>query len=56
MEKISNSQSLGVATYELSKLIPEDFKVSPPSIDEIENELRKDTEEGKGSYEYFGDW
>lgn len=25
-------------------IVAEDFKVSPPSIDEIENELRKDTE------------
>ena len=30
--------------YELSKLIPENFKGSLPSIDEIESELRKDTE------------
>lgn len=41
----SSSQPLGVSAYELSKLIPESFKGSLPSIDEIENELRKDTEE-----------
>jgi len=36
--------SLDVSAYELSKLIPENFKGSLPSIDEIESELRKDTE------------
>lgn len=40
----SSSQPLGVSAYELSKLIPEDFKGSLPSIDEIEKELKKDTE------------
>jgi predicted nuclease of restriction endonuclease-like (RecB) superfamily len=40
----SSSQPLGVSAYELSKLIPENFKGSLPSIDEIESELRKDTE------------
>ena len=37
----SSSQPLGVSEYELSKLIPEDFKGSLPSIEEIENELQK---------------
>ena len=41
----SGSQPLGVSAYELSKLIPENFKGSLPSIDEIESELRKDAEE-----------
>lgn len=40
----AGSQPLGVSAYELSKLIPENFKGSLPSIDEIESELRKDTE------------
>lgn len=40
----ASSQPLGVSAYELSKLIPESFKGSLPSIDEIESELRKDTE------------
>lgn len=38
----SSSQPLGVSVYELSKLIPENFKGSLPSIDEIESELQKD--------------
>ena len=40
----ASSQPLGVSAYELSKLIPENFKGSLPSIDEIESELWKDTE------------
>lgn len=40
----SSSQLLGVSAYELSKLIPENFKGSLPSIDEIESELWKDAE------------
>ena len=40
----ASSQPLGVSAYELSKLIPENFKGSLPSIDEIQSELRKDTE------------
>lgn len=33
-------QPLGVSEYELSKLIPKDFKATLPSIDEIEEELK----------------
>lgn len=33
-------QPLGVSEYELSKLIPKDFKSTLPSIDEIEEELK----------------
>ena len=40
----ASSQPLGVSAYELSKMIPENFKGSLPSSDEIESELRKDTE------------
>ena len=40
----ASSQPLGVSAYELSKMIPENFKGSLPSIDEIESELRKDAE------------
>lgn len=35
----SSSQPIGVSAYQLSKLIPEEFKSSLPSIEEIENEL-----------------
>ena len=35
----SASQPIGVSGYELSKLIPEDFKGSLPTIQEIEEEL-----------------
>lgn len=35
----SSSQPLGVSSYELSKLIPEEFKGSMPTIEEIEAEL-----------------
>ena len=31
---------LGISEYELSKLLPDDFKGSLPSIEEIENGLR----------------
>ena len=40
----SSSQQLGVYAYELSNLMPENFKSSLPSIDEVEKELLKDTE------------
>ena len=36
----STSQPLGISSYELSKLIPEEFKVSLPTIEEIEAELK----------------
>ena len=36
----STSQPLGISSYELSKLVPEEFKGSMPTIEEIENELR----------------
>lgn len=35
----SSSQPLGVSSYELSKLLPENFKGTLPSIEEIESEL-----------------
>lgn len=35
----SSSQPLGVSSYELSKLIPEEFKGSMPTIEEIETEI-----------------
>ena len=37
----SSSQALGVSSFELSKLIPENFKSSLPSIEEIEEELKR---------------
>lgn len=39
----STSQPLGVSSYELSKLIPEDFKGSLPTIEELEAELNEDS-------------
>ena len=47
----STSQPLGVSSYELSRLIPEDFKGSMPTIEEIEAEL-SDNEEAE--YEQTG--
>ena len=35
----STSQPLGVSSYELSRLIPEEFKGSMPTIEEIEAEF-----------------
>lgn len=35
----SSSQPLGISSYELSKLVPEQFKGSMPTIEEIEAEL-----------------
>ena len=35
----SSSQPLGISRYELTRLIPEDFKGSMPTIEEIEAEL-----------------
>ena len=46
----SSSQPLGISSYELSKLVPEKFKGSMPTIEEIESELmdvsRNSEEEG----------
>ncbi len=35
----SSSQPLGISSYELSKLVPEKFKGSMPTIEEIEAQL-----------------
>lgn len=40
----SSSQPIGISEYTLSKLIPENFKSSLPSIEEIERELNKEEE------------
>ncbi|MCB5689248.1 DUF1016 domain-containing protein [Blautia wexlerae] len=37
----STSQPLGISGYELSKLIPEEFRGSMPTIEEIEVELNE---------------
>ena len=37
----STSQPLGISSYELSKLIPEEFKGSMPTIEEIETKLNE---------------
>lgn len=49
----SSSQPLGVSAYELSKLIPENFKGSLPSIDEIESELQKDVKSDLKEFRLF---
>lgn len=36
----TTTQSIGISEYELTKLIPDDFKSSLPSIEDIENELK----------------
>ena len=41
----SSSQPIGISEYNLSKLIPENFKSSLPSIEDIERELNKNKEE-----------
>ena len=38
----SSSQPIGISEYTFSKLLPENFKSSLPSIEEIENELNQD--------------
>ena len=37
----STSQPLGISSYELSKLIPEEFKGRMTTIEEIETELNE---------------
>jgi predicted nuclease of restriction endonuclease-like (RecB) superfamily len=37
----SSSQPIGISEYELSKLIPDNYKSSLPSIEEIEHQLRE---------------
>ena len=36
-----SNEPLGITSYDLSNLIPEDYKSSLPTIEEIENELKK---------------
>jgi predicted nuclease of restriction endonuclease-like (RecB) superfamily len=40
----SSSQPIGISEYTLSKLVPENFKSSLPSIEDIERELNRDSE------------
>ena len=41
----STAQPLGISQYQLAKLIPDDFRGTMPTIEEIENELNdKDNE------------
>jgi hypothetical protein len=35
------NQPIGVSEYQISKLLPENLKSSLPSIEELEEELRK---------------
>lgn len=41
----SSSQPIGISEYNLSELLPDDFKSSLPSIEEIEKELNHEDEE-----------
>lgn len=41
----SSSQPLGISSYELSRLVPEQFKGSMPTIEEIEAELAEHSDE-----------
>jgi hypothetical protein len=41
------SQPIGISEYKLSKFLPENFKSSLPSIEEIERELNKGNDESK---------
>ena len=43
----SSSQPIGISEYELSKLIPDDFKSQLPSIEEIEKSIRNIDGENK---------
>jgi len=42
----SSNQPIGISEYALSKLLPENFKSSLPSIEEIEQELNQDIDKG----------
>ena len=44
----SSSQPIGVSSYELSKLIPDEFKGSMPTIEEIETELTENMKDREG--------
>jgi predicted nuclease of restriction endonuclease-like (RecB) superfamily len=43
----SSSQPIGISSFELSKLIPENFKGTLPSVEELENELSIKTKNNK---------
>ncbi|MCL2290726.1 MAG: PDDEXK nuclease domain-containing protein [Bacteroidetes bacterium] len=43
----SSSQPIGISEYTLSKFLPENFKSSLPSIEDIERELNKETEDNE---------
>lgn len=45
----SSSQPLGISSYELSKLVPEKFKGSMPTIEEIEAELMDITSDSRNA-------
>ena len=45
----SSSQPIGISEYTLSKLLPENFKSSLPSIEEIERELNKENNNSRNS-------
>jgi hypothetical protein len=40
----ASSQPMGISEYDVSRFIPEDFKGSLPSIEQIEEELREVTD------------
>ena len=51
----SSNQPIGISEYTLSKLIPDNFKSSLPSIEEIERELNKDKDRDKAAVTTPGD-
>ncbi len=52
----STNQPIGISEYELSKLIPEDIKSQLPSIEEIEEQVKRIQEKRRkrdeGLYQY----
>ena len=53
----STNQPIGISEYELSKLIPEDIKSQLPSIEEIEEQVKriqgkKRRKRDEGLYQY----
>jgi hypothetical protein len=44
----SSNQPIGISEYTLSKLMPDNFKSTLLSIEEIERELNKDKDKNKG--------
>ena len=54
---IQITHPIGISDYQLTKLFPEEFKSSLPTVEELENELKKldDGEEQKEITCWMGD-